>query len=169
MNSIVQRQDFLACMEIISERIQEEVYCINAGGCVFFASQLLKRMKKIGIDNAVVVAYGDQFMEDTADLHNVNNTLRESFLDPYDLDNWNENGVNFAHVVVEWDDVCWDAERPFSANEPNWLMWSRYNGTLDEDLVHEWGADSTGWNPSYDRSQDPIVCQILDEAFELLH
>ena len=32
-------------------------------------------------------------------------------------DNWNDYGINFAHVVIGWRGIKWDAVEPFKGTE----------------------------------------------------
>jgi hypothetical protein len=168
--SNVRYLDFRACMDLVSERMIREVPTINAGGCAFFASELIKRMRDVGITNINVAIFGDPLQYDTNKVPNVNDVEHEMILnecDLFDLEDWNANGVSFAHVAIEWGGTHWDAIDPFV--DDYWKCWPRYEGSFNEEVLHYIGQSPDGWNPAYDRDQDERVRDILDESFDLLH
>ena len=173
MTSAVTFQDFKACMELVSQRLDSEVPYINSGGCAFFASELLKRMEAAGMTECYVGVFGDiedyGEDEDGFGIPNVNviehKMLSNSF-NPYDKEDWNANGINFAHVVIEWEGTKWDALRPFTAD--TWSFWPRYEGDFNPDVLHHIGQDPRGWNCCFDWNNCDLIREILDEAFDVL-
>lgn len=170
MNSAVSYQDFKACMQLVNEQLRRKVPTINSGGCVVFASELLKRMNAAGMTNSYIAVFGDVENEDGS-IPNVNaieNDMLHNFYDIHNLESWNDNGINFAHVVVEWGGTGWDALCPSSADDQKWNFWPRYEGDFNPDVLHTISQKSRGWCRVYDRSNTTLVREILDETFDAL-
>lgn len=167
-NNITLRQ-FSACMELVNESIRNNIDSINAGGCAFFASELAQRMQAAGIEDFSIAVFGD-VIEDESELVPIEEAINDMLSWDGDLNSiysWNDNGIHFAHVVIEWRGIKWDAVEPFEGTK--WRGAFQYEGEFPEDSLHAIGQCSDGWNCMYDRSQNDTVREILDCAFDLLH
>lgn len=176
MPNEISLRHFKACMELVNESIRNNVYGINSGGCAFFASELAKRMRAAGIEDFSIAVFGD-IDEDETELVSIEEAINDMRSWDDDLNciySWNDNGVRFSHVVVEWRGVKWDAVKPFTGKK--WrgsFQYGRgsfqYEGSFPEDSLHAIAQCSDGWNSTYDREQNDTVREILDCAFDLLH
>jgi len=164
--SSVSFADFKACMELVNEQIRDRIPFINNGGCGVFASELIKRMYDLGIDDMYIAVFGCVYDDEIPDISEVENQISNEDFDPHSIYSWNDNGIDFAHVVIEWKGVYWDALEPFVTK--TWNHVTRYNGNFDERILHSIAHDEAGWNDTYDRSNNDTVREILDEAFKLL-
>lgn len=169
MSNNITLHQFSACMESVNQQIRDNIDSINAGGCAFFASELAKRMRAAGIKDFSVAVFGDVF-EDESELIPLDAVIED--MRSYDVDlnsiyNWNDNGIYFTHVAIEWRGIKWDAVEPFDGNR--WRGAFQYEGEFPEDSLHAIGQCSDGWNSMYDRSQNDTVREILDCAFAMLH
>jgi len=156
---------FKDCMSEIHERVSESIERINHGGCAIFAVELVKRMHKLGMNPSIRI-YGEK---------EVDVSLTEQHILEYeeamDVDTWNDNGVEFIHDVVEWGGYLWDAETVESienAYEYGWYNHPLLPGEISFDSLREIAFQRHGWNCTYDRSQNPILYNILDDVFERL-
>ena len=169
MSNNITFDQFSACMESVNQKIRDNIDSINAGGCAFFASELAYRMRDAGITDFAVVVFGGVCEEESKliPLYEAIDDMRSYDVDLDCIFNWNAFGINFAHVVIEWRGIKWDAVEPFKGTE--WQGALEYEGGFPEDSLHAIGQCSDGWNRTYDRSQDDTVREILDCAFAMLH
>jgi len=136
------------------------------GVCGVFATELIKRMFNLGITDARIRVFGSS-MFNNVNVETVEQTLHANFLPTDDVNVWNENGVNFGHIIVEWRGYHFDGEfcKPL---ENRWYYSKLFDGALSVDVADALAQQPKGWNRSYNRAQNPKVCAILDECFALL-
>jgi len=156
---------FKDCMSEIHERVSKSIELINHGGCAIFAVELVKRMHKLGMNPSIRV-YG----EEEVDVSLAEQHILE-YEEPMDVESWNDNGVEFVHIVVEWAGYLWDAETIESiedAYEYGWHDYPLLAGEISFNSLKEIALQRDGWNSTYNRSQNPILYNILDDVFERL-
>lgn len=158
--------DFEACIELVQEQMHENVEYLNSGGCAVFAAALLKRMRNAGIEDGGIVVFGDQYDDSRPNLEVLeNDVIPSNDQTPYDFDAWRDNGISFAHVVVEWGGRYWDGYESFE--DDVWRFWPRYDGYMSLETV-EALANTPSWCPLFSRLDIPYIEQVLDDAFSCL-
>lgn len=162
-------EQFKRCMIKVQERVNSEIVRMNWGGCGVFAAELCAVMQEIGITDARIRVYG--YDCEGTDLNELEQHLRENGIDVSDTCNWNDCGVNFGHIVVEWADRVWDSEicgDDISRNN-QWCGNDMYSGYISYDALVELAANPSGWNFMYAREQNPHVRKIIREGFSTIH
>jgi hypothetical protein len=166
--------DVMSCIELIQERIRSEILKINFGGCAVFAGALAQRLDELGLPVRVRIVCNSSDAPST-DLNTVEETIKEHYLDLDDLDNWNDNGVQFSHVMVEWNGMLIDGECSQSVESflmDGWIELSKVDtiapGDISIEATQLLAAQEHGWNFIYDRSQNDQVFEIIDECFSSL-
>lgn len=159
-------EEFKTCMSEIHEEVSQNIDLINHGGCAIFAVELVKRMRKLGM-NPNIRVYG----EEEVDVSLAETNILEEYGNPMDVEAWNDNGVEFVHIVVEWGCYLWDAECIESIEDAYEYGWNDYPllpGEISYNALRDIAFQRVGWNSTYDRSQNPMLYRILDNAFKRL-
>lgn len=136
----------------ILDKIDGEFYRINSGGCCVMASILAHQMKKIVDDvNIVTTGWGTASSLDS---------IRHNISDNTNMEEWENNGVGFNHVWVEfkWNGRWYAMDsKGIKTRKEQYREWGKpYKGsfTLDEARAF---ARSTDWNPTFERWQIPLM------------
>jgi hypothetical protein len=149
----------------LAKEVKTKVPCINFGGCCVFAALVSKHLSTI-VPTRLVVFKG-WFCDDNeaSDLSEAkakisNNTVRE----------WNNQGIHFGHVVIEYDNDGQTYRLDSDGVEPcpTVVEDNKLTGFLSIDDAEDLAADDDGWNPSFSRSNIPQMKQIIDNFFQQL-
>ena len=165
-------EDVLECIHDIQERLQNEVLFLNNGGCGVFASYLVEEMKRRSIFPKLRILSDISVSDDEINVEDVEKELKEYDVDLVNIDNWNDNGVFFSHIIVEWDGYFFDGYEMIDIDEIKNEGWegielNLLDGSISYStmkLLAEYGC----WNIFYDRDQNFLVHQIIKECFEKL-
>jgi hypothetical protein len=144
------------------------IYSINNGGCGFFASELSKIMMEFfGIpeDDIEVLVYDYK----TVHISNIDDisTIEEHMLEHGDdissIYSWNDNGVDFAHIMLGYKEYYLDCTG-IAEKEDNWCFYPLVNGSMSLYALGLLGNSAEGWNIMFDRSQIPTIKKILQDC-----
>lgn len=156
---------------------QESFYGINNGGCAVFASLVALRLQKMGIPVWIRVAEDSEILEDDG-FPNVDEVRMKILSNA--VDNWNENGIKFGHVLVqfEFDGQQWVYDSHGIAPEGNqFLRWygshndtQLYPGKMSVQEMIELSLHSkSGWNMTFNRANIPALTKMISTAFATLN
>lgn len=148
--------------------IANEYPTINCGGCAVFAVELNRRLMVNGITDGRLRVY--DFSLRTNPLYekitDAEAELRSYEANLGDVLNWNDAGVYFDHVVLEWNGTAWDAEGPVKFPDADeWMGSPIHGGELAHHVVDSLASRPANWNSSFDREDIPYIQQTLDNIF----
>jgi hypothetical protein len=159
------------CIENISAEIENTIIEINSGGCAVFAVELVKRLNLIGFVNAKLRTYGYAYNTKGVIINNVEQEiLATNGALPNLTGEWNDNGVWFNHVRVEWQNRLWDSEGACSLRHGRSWGWGSViqDGDISVPALDLLCKPQRNWNDTFDRKQIPNVKAIMDKHFTLL-
>lgn len=130
---------------------------LNHGGCCVYAAMVVAELRKQKVPAVGIVAsYGAEegVSIDLARQAVQNNTLRE----------WNDNGISFSHVGVEFDHN--GVKKHYDSNGVHKVRkvldhMPIYEGRLQYKELKELAERVEGWNPSFDRNIIPELRKIV--------
>lgn len=143
-----------------------KIGCLNEGGCCVVASavaaELVGHLDKVEI---VVLNFDD--------FHTIDQ-IRMKIDDPYDISQWNDNGLFFCHVIVKFEldgeTYYYDGEKgPVSSRKDIGYNYCEelYGITIDEawNLSHK-DDNMYGWNSSFDRRDIPNIDRLAEKYLQ---
>lgn len=141
----------------------EVAHAINSGGCGVVCSLLMPLLQP-HVDDLRVTSCGWGGDSDL-DLSEVSPYVEH----PGTTYDWNEQGVGFQHMWVEFDvdgeTYAIDCEGICDSGDMC-IRWGKpYSGSFTPDEVERLAAHSVGWNRVFDRDQIPAMREHLHEAF----
>jgi hypothetical protein len=158
------------CLENIATEIENSIECMNWGGCAVYAVEIVKRLHAIGFKNAKLRTYGYSYNTKGIIINSVEqDLLATNGRLPRLGSEWNDNGVWFNHVRVEWQNRLWDSEGITSLRYgKSWRFSVLQSGDISVSAVDLLCKLQCNWNDSFDRKQIPKVKRIMDKHFALL-
>jgi hypothetical protein len=153
MNLVINRVNQL-CSDV-----DNSISYLNWGGCAVFAAFMGQCLEAYG---DVKIAIGS--MNDVDSLDDVRENLEANVLQC-----WNDAGVDFTHVIVEfsYNGVKYHIDSS-GAHPPDIQthvgQWSIPKGRLSVSEITALAADG-GWNKRFDRVQIPKMKKMFDDAF----
>lgn len=156
VNTLIDKLDTIGCV------VNNDIRNINCGGCCVFASIIVEKLTSLGIrSRGIVVDYSG----------NKNSlAFARNFVvnDAGNLDEWNQAGINFNHVAVEFvvDGTRYHydtngvtlAHRTFRCD-------TIHAGRLKLKELKALASAKHGWNPSFNRDNIPLIKEIVDSEF----
>lgn len=151
-----------ACLTKIGEEVERKIRSVNCGGCGVYAVELAKRLESIGVKNYRIRAYGDT---DKVNITKVEKTVFNSAL-PTNREDWNENGIQFHHVKLQFNNKLWDSEESVPVRKAKSWHWATLQqGYITRKALELLTAIPSNWNSWFDRKQIPKLCEIMDKHF----
>lgn len=93
--------DLIAALEVHGEDANERIEALNAGGCCVYAAHVAERLAKLGVPVwGVVGMWGAH--ENGYNANEIRERIIEEGGDPLDVGAWNDNGVEFNHVLIQF-------------------------------------------------------------------
>ena len=145
------------------EAFRNEFRSINSGGCCVMATLIAERLIDVVPDVEIKVYTWSE--------HDDVDALREEIIDPMNKFEWNEAGVSFTHVWVEF---VLDGTRYAIDSDHGVLEVAAFHSregrpmagafTLDE--ARSFAMDGQGWNSCFDRDQIPAMQRLADELMD---
>lgn len=144
--------------------INRQIPFINQGGCCVFAILLAKKLQKLG---RVRIRCSDIKKRSLT-------TIRKELHNPLNINEWDNAGVMFEHVFVEFRyknrTYHIDSEGIYhvdgrKANTP--LMDNRYAvhaGELTLDEAEQFSKEPHAWNRMFNRRQIPKLEKLINEC-----
>lgn len=145
---------------------------INSGGCCVYASILGEELLKRGIDARIIVgASGANHLIQHIGKASCLNEVRDRIGPTALQENWQENGVHFNHVGLEFkspDDGEWYHCDSDNVAPQDWCLgtWEIYKGWLSVEDGKILAAFPDGWNTAFDRKTIPLVKQMIRRAMK---
>lgn len=158
------------CLANIACAIENQIENMNAGGCAVYAVEIVKRLNAIGFKNAKLRTYGYAYNTKGVVINSVEQKLlgAKGTL-PASSVAWNDNGVWFNHVRVEWQKHLWDSEGIVTMREGReWSFSKLQEGDISLDALALLCESQRNWNCCFDRAQIPDVRAIMDKHFSAL-
>ena len=81
----------------------KKIYSINYGGCAVFSVMLAEQLENCGYNDYKIRVYTQAY--DGVNISNAEHKVHGN----HNMISWNRNRVDFAHVVVEWRGMMWNA------------------------------------------------------------
>ena len=154
---------FLSSVDALCNDINKRIRFLNSGGCAVFAAFMGQCLEKYG---KVTIAVGSD--------DSVVSSLDEvrPMINANCLDDWNDNGVSFTHVIVEFtynkvkyhiDSTGVHEAQKFTALGCWRILILKGRLSVQEctDL-----AASSGWNWHFDRANIPVIQKKIDAGFK---
>lgn len=135
---------------------------INNGGCCVFAALVTAELQRLGINaRGIVATYNPEKHIDKVRPKVSSNTL----------DEWENNGINFTHVGVEYE--IDGTVKHYDSNGvrdcgKKLMHWYIYKGRLLLEEMKELSRTGRGWNPSFKRKDVPALKRIIKEELRSL-
>ena len=153
--------DLLETIDALCNHIDDSVDKINSGGCAVFAACMGKRLMQYGeVRIAVGCDDGDTTIDDARDGVLFNTTGE-----------WNENGVFFNHIVVEfkYEGKMYHIDSSGVHKESHFTHLGSFpilDGRLTVAECGEIAGSSEGWNWMFNRAAIPRIQRMVDYGFD---
>jgi len=137
---------------------------LHYGGCCVLAAHLAYHLSNIVDPEIVVRGYGIACIE--AARNNINGGSPvidgEGYL-------WNDEGIDFSHVLVEFNyegkRLIVDGDGVRGAEEYWSQHWRKYDGFLYLDEADALASNPRNWNATFDRADIPAIKDEIDSFF----
>jgi hypothetical protein len=153
----------ITTLKALGKHLEREVDNINCGGCCVVAAHVAYQMKyRLGID--AVIRTSHSWRE--YDLENVEEA-RNHIADPANASakDWNEVGVAFGHVVVEFSHKNqlhhFDTNGVFPADRETQQGFLIHPGKMSVEDALAIASKPDGWNPMFNRKHIPAILNII--------
>lgn len=165
----------LTQLRLLSTSMRTSILNPNRGGCCVIAAEVATYLEQIvPVRIRVSDDHFDWKREFYEDRFNLNDVISDLGSRADDHDAWNDTGVAFGHVIVEFDyrgrtyhmdtSGCREAEE----RDPTfgWLM---YDGYLPLNVAKALAGAPGNWNKHFDRGQIPAIRKMVKTAFAPLN
>lgn len=144
---------------------------INSGGCAVFATMIASRLQAANFPvDIVVFSYSHN---GRSNIENARNNLNNCGLDLSRIQNWYGEGVDFCHVMVEfdYDGKRWQYDgkelREEGVNDiTSWGSYEKCESTMSLHDMTKLAENPHNWNHVFDRELIPFLSMLIDDAFE---
>ena len=148
-------------LQTLARTINQNIVNVNNGGCCVFAALVSERLKDFYDVNVNVYGYNIGVSIDDA----------RSTIKKQTLSEWNNKGVNFGHVVVEYKDKRgikreYDSTGNHKADGSICYEYNKTEGHLTLKETKILASRKAGWNKSFDRKQIPTMKRIINNFFD---
>lgn len=135
---------------------------MNNGGCGIFAVHMAKRLQHIVPTRIKLIDYSH---------HNLDE-IRAELDNPLDIRQWHNHGINFVHLIVEFDykdhTYHFDTNGLNFANDkesPNYKGYGLASGSFTIEEVSHFVAAPYSWNDWFNRREIPAVKRRVKNFF----
>ena len=145
----------------LGRHVQEDITggYLNYGGCAVYAALVGRELQRLGVPVGVVVnGYGGANLDE----------VRLKVTDVGDKGQWNDNGVYFNHVGLEYaiNGHAYHCDSEYLSRARHHPQLNRlYPGRLAVDEAEALADDPIGWNRCFDRRLIPEIKEAVEEAF----
>lgn len=135
---------------------------VDKGGCCVVAAHIAQRLKALGVEAWVVT--GSTWWTGSKNIDEIRNDVQYN----NSKDDWESNGIDFAHVLVEfkWRGryYAYDSTHGAVIAPHYWnnICWIRNIGSFSVEEAHSFAQDD-GWNITFDRDQIPAIVNKIDQ------
>lgn len=156
-------------LNALGEEAETTINNLNSGGCAVFAAHVGYHLKyRAGISN-VRLRIGHSFADECDQIPTIEEARKNTHSNANAHD-WNDVGVHFGHVIVEFelDDRVYHYDssgvtRAAGVTENFGFVLHKGALTIEEGL--QIACDPSGWNSSFNRSQIPTTIDIISRHF----
>lgn len=156
-------------LHAIAKDVAVAIPYVNCGGCGVYATELAKRLYRIGVRNFRIRTY--TYAGDPDRKTNIKFVERHVFGKalPERVSTWNANGINFDHVRLQWNGTMWDADGAVSRKDGRkWSCYILHPGHISLKAINKICKDSSGWNSRFPRDDIPKMRRIMNRHFAKL-
>jgi len=148
----------------LGDAVDEKIDNVNFGGCCVFAAIVAARLATI-CPTRIVVACPHDYWDDDVTIEKARHYVQSN--SPTE---WNDAGVEFGHVIVEFDYECrtWhydSAGVTRKLSRTNTFDFPIVDGFLSIKEACEL-ASYPDWNNRFDRSQIPEMAEVINKQFD---
>lgn len=138
---------------------------VNYGGCCAVAYAFAKHLQKYFPVKIIVANYAWMEKNDQ-DVSEIRQKLSTNTLAA-----WNENGISFAHILVEFevDGITYHLETEDGLKERHTHTLGKHpilKGHLSLTDAEELANNPDGWNDRFDRDQLPAINKAINKFFQ---
>jgi hypothetical protein len=149
-------------LKLLAREVSNEIPNINYGGCAVFAGLVGKRLSKYY--DIKIIVYSNN--GDGKDLDIVKSLIKKNI-----TREWNRNGIDFGHLVIEYTDRKgktrqYDSCGTYPADGSICLTQDRVAGFLSVDECIELAADTKGWNNQFSRKYISKMEKLINDFFD---
>lgn len=143
---------------------------VDSGGCCVVASHLAEHLpESLKPKVLVLTSYGT-----LRDIDEVLEIIKDDGADPIDINSWDNRGINFNHVVVEFrigrKHYCFDSTNGLLPSKRYFKVekYSRHEGTLPVDIAIGLAGEAQ-WNCAFDRAGIPDIKHKIDKSMSKIN
>jgi len=139
---------------------------VSFGGCGVYVYEIGKAMRRYGFNDFKIRIYGYNKLDVTEVEHAIIDN--EEYADSYDYSAWDDYGVEFVHVALQYGkqlymcDSVTSLRRGKSWNDSAELL----DGSLSFITLGHLVARECNWNATYDRRQTIAMRQMILDTFK---
>ena len=153
-------------LEALGESVKGQLPWVNHGGCAVYAAAVARRLLENGINSCGIVA------GDLGSVHIDLDDLRTR-MHPKNMEEWINNGVFFAHVMVRFDldGKTYTHWSDVTTSEPvrYYKSYPVMKGRMEVDEIEVIASEGYMWNKLFDRRAGiPIIKSSVDALLPLL-
>lgn len=141
---------------------------INYGGCGVFAAEMGKDLQALGYNTQCTV-FTTSLSPTQARKFDLN-ALRASLIHTDLVEDWEENGINFYHIMLEvegkGEHFLVDAEDIYPPDKSEYFGAARLGGNIPVDIMEKLANDDSAWNPTFPRRTIPKVRRSIQSFTE---
>lgn len=164
----------------LAELIDVNIPYHSHGGCGVIALAVAKQLGEYGIEprfRIVSDSYNDDDDNDeepymVVNIDQIRDNIRFNGMSTKSKDAWNDHNLHFTHVILEFDwrgrTYQWEVNDGIILAEKapdRWNGWPIAEGYMTVEEFEPLVKERDGWNPRYNRNQNPRVTQLIQEAF----
>lgn len=151
-------------LDLFMGEIESKYPDINCGGCCVFAALIGKYLEKQGIPVRIRAASMDG--DNGANLTEIRKEIRRN-----NIFVWENYGVEFNHVIVEFDYKgetyhCDATGVHYEDSVDPAFGWYLQDGYISVKDAAELAKAKSGWNPTFDRKLIPSLRKMVDNFFK---
>jgi hypothetical protein len=165
-NKVDEKMELITKLDKLSSVVAERYPTINYGGCGVFAALVVTELKKHNIHATGIVAAYDADEPDGPTI----DTVRPQIKKKTNVHEWNNNGISFYHVGVEFkigrQRKHYDSTGVKTASKMLDHM-PIYKGRLERDELRALASKQSGWNVRFDRSNIPALRRLVKKHLEV--
>lgn len=153
--------NLLDTLNNISKQLKRNINTsINSGGCCIVAAIIASHLKDIVPYKIVVLDDGCEHID----------SVRAKLKDTSDIIEWNHNGVNFGHVLVEFEygnSTYWVDSNGVHDSLVDMWYGERLPGSLTLKEAIALAENKKGWCNQFDRKYIPQIDHIIERHFDM--
>lgn len=155
--------DLIDQLDSLGKKVNRKHQYINSGGCAVFAAFVGRALANMGIDVKVIIGGGWGSRPGT----NIEDA-RKNISDPGVKALWNENGVAFGHVGLEFE---WQGKKyhydSHGTKQPDGFLdgCTIHPGRMTLEECEAIADEEQGWNTCFSRMDIPSVRKLVEEFY----